>query len=79
MKETFAPVSSCALIVSYLWHYSVVEAAVLPKYYDVMWCILKFSASGSFLQKEVSGFLVTNEYDELNESKDSTESSSVET
>ena len=72
------PVSSYALIVSVLWRYSVVEAAVVSENVDVMNWILKYSASGLFISKEGYMFSVTKEYYESTGSKDSTESSSVD-
>ena len=54
------------------------EALVLSEYFEVMRWILKSSASGLSLLKEISEFYVTKESDELTGSEESTKSSLVD-
>ena len=72
------PVSSCALMVSALYCYSVVGSVVLSEDFEVMRWILNSSSRGLYLSTEAYGFKVTKDSDKLTTPKEYTELSLVE-
>ena len=65
-------------MVSALWNSSVVDTVLVSEDFEVMRCILKYSAGRLYLSKEEYGISITKKSYELTGYEEFTESSSVD-